>query len=783
MKRKRIISLAAAVLLAAATLLGVPKASVTAYADSGDAAMSMGAGALAKNANSPEAQVLKYGGQSWYVIGHDGSSATLLAKENLGHTEYDPNTSSNAYGTSTLKTKVDAIASGFTSQEQAAVSSRTLTGGNPDYGVEGHNENDISGDSVNALLWPLSVAEANNVNSELRKADPANTGRPSSFWWLRSPGDSDSGTAYVDGKGGVNSNGGTVGINELGVRPAFYLNLSSVLFTSAAAGGKSSGAGGADALSEIGTNSNNEWKVTLKGLAPGFNVSYCAGSYDSGSGAVTVKYRGAAGNYISAIVTDSSGGTIKKYGKIAAVNETDGEVVINTAGKMDAGDKLYVFCEQDNGDNATDYASGLREIPIPTTGDHVWHVATCTEPKTCSICGTTEGNANGHSFVYALSEDGKSITAACSAENCPSGYHENGITVTLKAPEDLTCDGSAKEATISGYQADIPNLEEEPEIVYYKSAGEGSTEPDGNKLSGAPSAAGNYVTKITWGEKTASAAFTITKTAAQINKAPSASAITYGQTLKNSTLSGGEANVPGTFAWKDSTKAPAVSDSDKTEYDVVFTPEDTDIYAAAECKVTVTVNKADASVTVAPEGKDLSWSGKAQKLVSEGTAYGGTMQYAFGTDDKTAPADGWGTNVPEAADPDTYYVWYKAAGDENHNDSEAACVTSTITAKLLSYKVTFKVKNGAWDDKTTADKTVTLSRYENEDLALALKPEDIPAVGNEPEEHYKAGSWDKTPDTETEIKDNPTYTYTYTELGKLTIRFDANSGQGEMADF
>lgn len=29
---------------------------------------------------------------------------------------------------------------------------------------------------------------------------------------------------------------------------------------------------------------------------------------------------------------------------------------------------------------------------------HAWEEATCTEPKTCSVCGTTEGEANGHSY-------------------------------------------------------------------------------------------------------------------------------------------------------------------------------------------------------------------------------------------------------------------------------------------------------------------------------------------------------------------------------------------------
>ena len=75
--------------------------------------------------------------------------------------------------------------------------------------------------------------------------------------------------------------------------------------------------------------------------------------------------------------------------------------------------------------------------------------------------------------------------------------------------------------------------------------------------------------------------------------------------------------------------------------------------------------------------------------------------------------------------------------------------------------MTFKVKNGAWNDGATKDKTVTLSRYDNEDKALVLQAGDIPAVGNKPNKNYKAGSWDVTPSTETAIAKDTTYTYTY----------------------
>lgn len=96
--------------------------------------------------------------------------------------------------------------------------------------------------------------------------------------------------------------------------------------------------------------------------------------------------------------------------------------------------------------------------------------------------------------------------------------------------------------------------------------------------------------------------------------------------------------------------------------------------------------KTSAVITKRPEAKNLIYDGNAQELVSAGEATGGTMKYALGSDAKNAPVDGWDTAVPSGTDVGTYYVWYKALGDANHVDSEAASVTAAIAAP--SYAVT-----------------------------------------------------------------------------------------------
>jgi hypothetical protein len=90
------------------------------------------------------------------------------------------------------------------------------------------------------------------------------------------------------------------------------------------------------------------------------------------------------------------------------------------------------------------------------------------------------------------------------------------------------------------------------------------------------------------------------KTTPTVSVWPTASAITYGQTLALSTLTPvtaavpGNASVAGTFAWTTSTTVPAAGTDSES---VTFTPTDTTDYNTVTSTVTVTVNKATLTVT------------------------------------------------------------------------------------------------------------------------------------------------------------------------------------------
>ena len=92
----------------------------------------------------------------------------------------------------------------------------------------------------------------------------------------------------------------------------------------------------------------------------------------------------------------------------------------------------------------------------------------------------------------------------------------------------------------------------------------------------------------------------VSKADVEVVELPAASGITYGDDLAKAVISGGrvsfdgidQVEIPGTFAWKDESIKPFVSDSDKTLYTVVFTPSDSVNYNTAEIEITVNVSKA-----------------------------------------------------------------------------------------------------------------------------------------------------------------------------------------------
>lgn len=287
-------------------------------------------------------------------------SDALLGTGRYGDVYFDNSgNTSNAWQSSTAKTWCNNFyGSSFSNGEQGAVlattkSDEALSTGGISFAA---SENILNGDKV----FFLSAAEAENSAYGFTddNARIANYGNSAGVWWLRSPY-----AIFTTYAGVVFGNGPVYTYVVSGVwaaRPAFNLNLNSVLFTSAAVDGKPDGG-----LTAVPKYSGNEWKLTLLDSSRSFAVTEKTADADPGD-TVTLHYNGAttgANEYISVIIADNNGA--QYYGRVAQPTAESGTVEIKIPSDIAPGSyTLKVFSEQYNGDYNTDYASNFTDIAL-----------------------------------------------------------------------------------------------------------------------------------------------------------------------------------------------------------------------------------------------------------------------------------------------------------------------------------------------------------------------------------------------------------------------------------
>ena len=441
----------------------------------------------------------------WRVLENADGQLFLLSDQNLDVFQYHTDNESVTWETSTMRswlngydashntggdsgidyTSDNFIGTAFSAKEQAAIAdTEVFNDDNPTYGTEG-------GNNTTDQIFLLSIAEAQNssyfADNSSRIATStayvAGGGKLGSsymngvgeadYWWLRSPGDLDHRAAGVSVDGGVGRYGHSVRIAYNAVRPAFNLDLTSVLFTSAAVGGKipaassggNQGGEAADAIFEIGDYDGNEWKLTLLDNSRNFAVTEEAASGKPGD-TITLNYTGATtgtNEYISVIIADSSGA--QYYGRVAQPTATDGKVEITIpSGLADGTYTLYVFSEQYNGGEQddtklTDYASAFETVALTVSSDTTASPAALdfgsktvgyTEaPAAQTVTLTNTGNQNVTVTLPASAN--YTITAGEGFANSTATLAPNGTAAfTVQPNTGLTAGDYDETLTVSG---------------------------------------------------------------------------------------------------------------------------------------------------------------------------------------------------------------------------------------------------------------------------------------------------------------------------------------------
>ena len=363
------------------------------------------------------------------------------------------------------------------------------------------------------------------------------------------------------------------------------------------------------------------------------------------------------------------------------------------------------------------YNSGSQESTVTVTVDKAANPATVTNTATVIRGGNTvdlAGNVtlNGATGEVSYAIDGAANGCTLSGSVLTSSSSTGSVIVNVTVtPDDNYNALAATPITVTISDKGIQSIEADNVTATYgdtgKSVSASVTVPatgSGAISYAVKSGSGDYIDvdstsgaltikKAGTATVTVTAAETLTYAAAtmdvtvEISKAtpsytvPTGLTATYGQTLADVTLPSVDG---GAWSWKES--STSVGDVGANTFPATFTPTDTANYnTVSDIDITVTVGKAAATVTTAPaEIPGLTYTADDHTLVNAGTANGGTMQYALGTDNTTAPETGFADTIPAGKNAGTYYVWYKVAGDSNHSDSEAACVSVTVAKATMT---------------------------------------------------------------------------------------------------
>ena len=269
----------------------------------------------------------------------------------------------------------------------------------------------------------------------------------------------------------------------------------------------------------------------------------------------------------------------------AYASGSDGKAIgVNIAGKLptDRGTTAYAVAK-------TDTEKLLSEVTVDTAGNLTYKVNQVDASKVgkTAIITVTASMENYENVKYTLTIN---ITDKKTVEI------KRGNTVSVDGSNALTYGEKVSKLTLGNTVFVEAGTDDMIEGILSWS------NPDEIPATGTTQA--GWVFKPAdsrhYAELTGTAAITVAKATPVIAEKPTAGALTYGQKLSDSTLTGGKAayqtadgtEITGTFAWKNSSGRPTAADSQKTEYDVIFTPSDEDNYNAVDTKLTITVNKA-----------------------------------------------------------------------------------------------------------------------------------------------------------------------------------------------
>ena len=307
-----------------------------------------------------------FGNQNWYIVGMGDtgpvpgpSNTVTLFSDSIVEKKYAPTSINYSQGGLCAAMKNLGASLNLSAQAQSLISSRTLT-----------TEDEITGDDVTTSFWPLSKSEFEAIqaeNSSLLMGDAYP-------YWLRTEAPSEweiHRTVYAGDTDGSLTKNSTPDSN-FGVRPAFYLNLSTLFFAAGESSMGNSVNGNPVKLMPPGTDSQKRWNFVMYD-SENLSLSMSAEQGQSGQ-SLTFQYNGTGGTkHFLAYVLEQDGVPLY-YGKAAnLIDSGTGTVTVPLLGvgsKLEDGDYTMRFYVEDRTDGIY-FASDTVDLKISVANDAV----------------------------------------------------------------------------------------------------------------------------------------------------------------------------------------------------------------------------------------------------------------------------------------------------------------------------------------------------------------------------------------------------------------------------
>ena len=417
----------------------------------------------------------------------------------------------------------------------------------------------------------------------------------------------------------------------------------------------------------------------------------------------------------------------------ASVTKTFGDAAFTNAATPSAGVS----------DGALSYSSSNTDVAtvIASTGE-VTIAGVGTTTITASITAGDTYAAASNTYTLTVSKAAASVTTAPAAVTSTLTYSGEAQTLvstgeatggTLKYYVSTT--NSTPETTADGW-TDVASTGTDAAtyyVWYYVEADGNHTSTAVTAIDGASKAIAQKDLTITAKAQSISYGASISTGTDQVE----ANGLVTGDAITAVTLtpSGTDVTTEGTI-----TPSAATTTKGIDNYNVTYTAGN------------LTITGVSAAVTTAPAAvtEDLTYSGAAQILFSEGSTSDGTLMYKVTTSStKPESTDDFTTSIDQQTNAGTYYLWYYVAGDASHSDTE---INDTGISKVIG-------KAPATDPSTTMTTAVSAKddlSYTGENLDLVnagaskagtLKYQ-VTTTNSKPEK--TVGTWTETVPTATD---------------------------------